>query len=49
MATFEPLMAQYTDDCEMEILPELPDNKQRIILVTYDESHFYANDGCRQY
>jgi hypothetical protein len=49
MATFERLMAQYTEDCEHEILPELENGQQRIILVTHDESHFYANDGRRQY
>lgn len=49
MAAYEPFMAQFTDDCEVIILPELRDGGKQVVLVTHDESHFYANDGRRQY
>jgi hypothetical protein len=49
ISTFENRMAQYSEDCETEILPELDHGQRRIVLVTHDESHFYANDGRRQY
>ncbi|CAG8467208.1 5918_t:CDS:2 [Scutellospora calospora] len=46
MAVLRPRMATYEgESMEQVVLPNLPSNISEIILVTHDESVFYANDG----
>ncbi|CAG8802745.1 12434_t:CDS:2, partial [Cetraspora pellucida] len=49
MAQYELLMPDWSDDLTQQINPVLPAEERLHILVTYDESVFYANDGQRAF
>ncbi|CAG8643272.1 1759_t:CDS:2 [Cetraspora pellucida] len=49
MAQYELLMPDWSDDLMQQINPILPARERLHILVTHDESVFYANDGQKAF
>jgi hypothetical protein len=45
MNDLEPLMPEFSDDLSIQINPTLENGQKLHIVVTHDESTFYANDG----
>ena len=46
MMAYKTRMATFAGDLEEVIVePELSDGDKKLVLVTHDESTFYANDG----
>jgi hypothetical protein len=45
MNDLEPLIPELSDDLSTQINPTLGNHQKLHILVTHDESTFYANDG----